>query len=49
MTSAIVELFVYAAAMDLYRRNNINPGSVQAPVSAILSVVDWNTRPALAR
>ena len=49
MTSAIVKLFVYAAAMDLYRRNNIKPGSVQAPITAILSVVDWNARPALAK
>ena len=42
----LVEVLVYAAALDVYRR--INRGAVRTSrreTSAVLTIVDWNARP----
>lgn len=47
----LVELLIYAATLDLYRRSNRRevPYLSGKLCSAMLDIVDWQKRPVLAR
>jgi hypothetical protein len=48
MLAKLVELMVYAGALNLYRRENLREIRLSRKESnAVLDLVDWNSRPEL--